>query len=116
HAYPLQASLYTLALHRWLRRRLPAYDYDRDFGGVFYIFLRGAGLRVPGGAASGAAEAGVHGSRPSRALIDRLDGLVAAAPAAPPTSPCAAPAFGAGAAMRRAPQRPACTRAARAGH
>src|SRR5690606_33990616 len=80
HAYPLQASLYTLALHRWLRRRLPAYDYDRDFGGVFYVFLRGAGLRVPGGDASGAEEAGVHASRPSRALIDRLDDLFAAAP------------------------------------
>jgi len=80
HAYPLQASLYTLALHRWLRRRLPAYDYDRDFGGVFYVFLRGAGLPVPGGDASGAVAPGVHASRPSRALIERLDGLFAAAP------------------------------------
>src|SRR5690606_27949607 len=27
NAYPLQASLYTLAVHRWLRRTLPGYDY-----------------------------------------------------------------------------------------
>jgi len=85
HAYPLQASLYTLALHRWLRRRLPAYDYDSDFGGVFYVFLRGAGLPAPSGGtaaghAAGGDAAGVHASRPSRALIDRLDRLFATAP------------------------------------
>src|SRR5690606_17796833 len=40
--YRLQALLYTLALHRWLRFRLGnAYDYARDFGGARYLFCRG---------------------------------------------------------------------------
>ena len=40
--YDLQALLYTLALHRWLRFRLGGdYDYARDFGGVRYVFCRG---------------------------------------------------------------------------
>ena len=39
--YVLQYCIYTLALHLYLRLRLPAYDYRRDFGGVAYVFLRG---------------------------------------------------------------------------
>jgi exodeoxyribonuclease V beta subunit len=39
--YPLQALLYEVALHRFLRWRLPAYDPARDLGGVLYLFLRG---------------------------------------------------------------------------
>lgn len=39
--YDLQYRIYTEALHRYLGRRLPGYDYDQHFGGVFYLFLRG---------------------------------------------------------------------------
>ena len=39
--YGLQALLYTAALHRYLRWRLPDYDVDRDFAGVLYLFVRG---------------------------------------------------------------------------
>jgi exodeoxyribonuclease V beta subunit len=40
--YDLQALVYALALHRWLRFRLgDAYDYARDFGGIRYLFCRG---------------------------------------------------------------------------
>ncbi|MBW7924940.1 MAG: exodeoxyribonuclease V subunit beta [Burkholderiaceae bacterium] len=73
HAYPLQASLYTLAVHRWLRRTLRGYDYERSFGGVFYVFLRGAGLALPKDSA--AQTCGVHASRPSARAIERLDRL-----------------------------------------
>lgn len=41
HAYSLQLLVYTLALHRFLRSRLPGYDYERDFGGAYYLFVRG---------------------------------------------------------------------------
>ncbi len=41
HYYFLQYHLYVLALDQWLRNRVPGYRYDRHFGGVFYIFLRG---------------------------------------------------------------------------
>ncbi|RMG58498.1 MAG: hypothetical protein D6717_02845 [Gammaproteobacteria bacterium] len=64
--YDLQYLLYTLALHRHLRRRLPDYDYERDFGGVYYLFLRAMtpehGPRY-----------GVFFDRPEQALIERMD-------------------------------------------
>ncbi|MFS6827308.1 3'-5' exonuclease [Cyanobium sp. ATX-6F1] len=44
HHYPLQAHLYLVALHRYLRWRLPGYRPERDLGGYVYVFLRG----VPG--------------------------------------------------------------------
>ncbi|MCH8497219.1 MAG: exodeoxyribonuclease V subunit beta [Marinobacter sp.] len=39
--YDLQYLLYTLALHRYLRSRLPDYDPQRHLGGVHYLYLRG---------------------------------------------------------------------------
>jgi exodeoxyribonuclease V beta subunit len=42
--YPLQAHLYLVALHRYLKWRLPGYVPERDLGGYAYVFLRG----VPG--------------------------------------------------------------------
>ena len=67
-AYYLQYLLYTLALHRYLRLRLPHYQYARDFGGVFYLFLRGMVPDRP--------HLGVYADRPEPALIDALDGML----------------------------------------
>ncbi|MFI4846999.1 MAG: hypothetical protein ACH6QO_01185 [Candidatus Makana argininalis] len=39
--YDLQYQIYTLAIHRFLKQKLYKYDYKKDFGGVYYIFLRG---------------------------------------------------------------------------
>ncbi|OBF91578.1 exodeoxyribonuclease V subunit beta [Mycobacterium sp. 852002-51163_SCH5372311] len=39
--YPLQALLYTVVLHRFLRWRVPGYDAARHVGGVLYVFVRG---------------------------------------------------------------------------
>jgi exodeoxyribonuclease V beta subunit len=64
HDYDLQWLIYTLALHRWLGASLPDYDYARDFGGVFYLFVRG----MQGGA-------GVRADRPPQALIEAMDAL-----------------------------------------
>ena len=67
--YTLQALLYSLALHRWLRFRLgDAYDYDPHFGGIRYLFCRGLD-------AAREDSPGVHAWRPSRELIDGLDAL-----------------------------------------
>jgi len=41
--YTLQYHLYTLALYQYLRQHKPDFNYNTDFGGVYYIFLRGAG-------------------------------------------------------------------------
>ena len=72
--YDLQALIYTLALHRWLRFRLgDAYDYERDFGGIRYVFSRG----IEPGATESADPAGVHARRFERALVYALDALFA---------------------------------------
>ena len=41
HFFNLQYTIYTVALHKYLRLRLPGYDFNRHFGGVYYFFLRG---------------------------------------------------------------------------
>ena len=39
--YHLQAAIYAVALHRYLRMRLPRYNPNRDFGGLIYLYVRG---------------------------------------------------------------------------
>ncbi|HVT32717.1 MAG TPA: UvrD-helicase domain-containing protein [Rhodanobacteraceae bacterium] len=73
--YDLQYLIYALALHRWLRFRRADYDYDRHFGGVRYLFCRG--LRPSPADPSCADTPGVFAARPSRALIEALDALLA---------------------------------------
>ena len=69
--YHLQALLYTLALHRWLRFRLgEAYDYARDFGGVRYLFCRGIDATRNDGQ-------GIHAWRFDPDLVHALDALFA---------------------------------------
>jgi exodeoxyribonuclease V beta subunit len=41
HHYALQALLYAVALHRFLRWRLPGYDPAVNLAGVVYLFVRG---------------------------------------------------------------------------
>ncbi len=40
-SYPLQALLYAVVAHRFLRWRLPGYDPARHLGGVLYLYVRG---------------------------------------------------------------------------
>ena len=39
--YHLQYLIYTLATKKYLESRLPDFNYERDFGGVLYLFIRG---------------------------------------------------------------------------
>lgn len=41
NGYIMQYYFYTLALYLYLRDRIEDFDFDRDFGGVCYLFLRG---------------------------------------------------------------------------
>ena len=67
--YDLQALIYTLALHRWLRFRLRGgYDYARDFGGIRYVFCRGLD-------ASRSDSPGIHAQRFAPELVHALDAL-----------------------------------------
>ncbi|WGE34352.1 exodeoxyribonuclease V subunit beta [Actinobacillus genomosp. 1] len=67
YRYDLQYLLYTLALHRYLRARLDEqYEYERDFGGVAYLFLRGM---------NGTPNSGVFFEKPCKELIEGMDEL-----------------------------------------
>lgn len=74
HHYPLQALLYSVALHRYLRWRLgPAYDPDRHLGGIGYLFVRGmVGVDTP---ADDDGVTGVFAWRPPEATIAAIDAL-----------------------------------------
>ena len=72
--YGLQALLYTAALHRYLRWRLPAYDPDRNLAGVLYLFLRG--MTGPETPLVGGAPCGVFAWRPPAALVVALSDLL----------------------------------------
>ena len=63
--YPVQYLFYLTALHRFLRLRLPDYDYARHIGGVFYLFVRGMSPDLPGN--------GVYRDAPARDCIEAID-------------------------------------------
>jgi exodeoxyribonuclease V beta subunit len=70
HAYILQYHLYTLALDRYLRLRIPGYSYESHFGGAIYIYLRGVSFETPG--------YGIYNDRPAAEFIRRADELMLA--------------------------------------
>jgi exodeoxyribonuclease V beta subunit len=79
--YPLQALLYCVVLHRFLRWRQPGYDPARHLGGVLYLFVRGmCGPQTP---LIDGHPAGVFSWQPPAALViavsDLLDGQPARA-------------------------------------
>ena len=63
--YHLQYHLYTVAVHKYLETRVPAYRYESHFGGVFYLFLRGIDPAKGG-------DYGVYRHRPPAADIEAL--------------------------------------------
>ena len=69
-AYALQFSLYAVALHRMLGRRVAGYRFEEHFGGVHYAFLRGM---APGARDADGSQYGVYFARPPLALIEQLD-------------------------------------------
>jgi exodeoxyribonuclease V beta subunit len=64
HNYGLQYWLYSLVLDRYLRQRLPGYEYGLHFGGVKYLFVRGMDVESPG--------AGVFGDLPEEGMLEAL--------------------------------------------
>jgi len=68
HHYDLQYLIYTVAVHRFLQQRLPNYDYEQHFGGVFYLFLRGMRPQL-------GADYGVYFDRPKFEVVKKLCGL-----------------------------------------
>ena len=79
--YPLQALLYSVVLHRFLRWRQPGYDPELHLGGALYLFVRG--MCGPDTPVTDGHPAGVFSWRPPPAMVvalsDLLDGRRAAA-------------------------------------
>jgi exodeoxyribonuclease V beta subunit len=65
--YHLQYHLYTLALRKHLRACLPNFDYECDFGGCLYLFVRG--MRT-------GSDTGIFFHKPDVGLLDRMDELI----------------------------------------
>jgi exodeoxyribonuclease V beta subunit len=72
--YPLQALLYSVVLHRFLRWRLIGYSADQHLGGVLYLFLRGmCGPETP---VVDGHTAGVFSWQPPASLITAMSELL----------------------------------------
>ncbi|OGA70386.1 MAG: exodeoxyribonuclease V subunit beta [Betaproteobacteria bacterium RIFCSPLOWO2_12_FULL_67_28] len=79
HGYHLQYLLYSVAVHRYLRRRLANYDYEKHFGGALYLFVRGV---RPGWRDAKGAPLGTWFHRPPAATLATLDALLGGQPKA----------------------------------
>jgi exodeoxyribonuclease V beta subunit len=76
HDYPLQALLYSVALHRYLRWRLPGYRPEDHLGGVAYLFVRG----MNGGAAADGSVDGVFKWEVPPPVVESLSDVLDGAP------------------------------------
>jgi exodeoxyribonuclease V beta subunit len=72
--YPLQALLYSVALHRFLRWRQPGYDPDAHLGGVLYLFVRG--MCGPATPVVDGTPCGVFSWRPPVTVVTALSALL----------------------------------------
>ncbi len=63
--YILQYHLYIIALHQYLQLRIPDFNYEQHFGGVFYIFIRGVDP-------DNGPEYGIYKDIPDASLVDAL--------------------------------------------
>lgn len=71
--YPLQALIYIVALHRYLRWRVPLYDPAVHLGGVLYLFVRGMSASEP--LTVGGRPCGVWSWQPAPELVESLSNL-----------------------------------------
>jgi len=66
--YFVQYHFYTVALHKYLAQRVPHYNYEKHFGGVIYLFLRGLDPSRP--------QYGVFRDRPALTAVDQISSLL----------------------------------------
>ena len=72
--YGLQALLYAVALHRFLRWRLPGYAPERNLAGVLYLFVRG--MTGPDTPVVDGQRCGVFSWQPPAALVEELSDVL----------------------------------------
>jgi exodeoxyribonuclease V beta subunit len=73
--YPLQALLYSVVLHRYLRWRQPGYDPEQHLGGILYLYVRG--MCGPATPEVDGHPCGVFSWRPPAAMVVELSDLLA---------------------------------------
>jgi exodeoxyribonuclease V beta subunit len=66
--------LYTAALHRYLRWRVPDYAPERNLAGVLYLFIRG--MTGPDTPVVDGSPCGVFAWRPPAALVEALSDVL----------------------------------------
>ncbi|MBM9467297.1 UvrD-helicase domain-containing protein [Nakamurella leprariae] len=81
--YPLQALIYSVALHRFLRWRQPGYRPEQHLGGVLYLFVRG--MCGPDTPRADGTPHGVFGWRPPSAMVVELSDALDGAATGPPS-------------------------------
>jgi exodeoxyribonuclease V beta subunit len=67
HQYHLQYLIYTVAVHRMLKQKLPGYQYETHMGGAYYLFLRGMNQQD---------SRGIFFTKPDLDTVARLDELL----------------------------------------
>jgi len=72
--YPLQALLYSVALHRFLRWRQPNYEAGTHLGGALYLYVRG--MSGAGNPTVDGEPCGVFGWRPPAPMVTELSELL----------------------------------------
>ncbi|QJC37499.1 exodeoxyribonuclease V subunit beta [Enterobacteriaceae endosymbiont of Donacia thalassina] len=65
--YDIQYQIYSLALHKYLKYRISNYSYDKYFGGVIYLYIRGINNKEN--------KNGIWETKPSFQLINELNKL-----------------------------------------
>ena len=65
--YNLQYLIYTIALVKYLGTRKSDFDYEKDFGGVIYFFVRG--VREDG-------SGGIFFCKPQLDLVEKISALL----------------------------------------
>ena len=64
--YHLQYLIYTMAMKKYLSMKIPNFDYEKQFGGAIYVFLRG--VRAGN-------DNGIFSHKPSLELIEKLEAI-----------------------------------------
>lgn len=65
--YHLQYLIYCVAVRKYLASRKNDFDYEKDFGGVYYLFLRGVRADT---------DSGIYHFRPSMNQLDKMEEIL----------------------------------------
>jgi exodeoxyribonuclease V beta subunit len=71
--YYLQSAIYLLALHKYLKKRLPDYSFEKHIGSAFYLYVRGI--------KNDFADTGIYNIKPELKTLELLENIFEAADA-----------------------------------